>query len=248
MTYDLAIIVATVDVRQPLLDRAIHTWCDDIAASGLNVAIRIFGDGCDPLSATVAEAAKRCDVKTYSSPQTSGSNYLGYNTLVAETDADVYLFTHPEVMFPLGTIATAHEQAVPGVWVGFKIYWLPQHMTEHLNDYDFSRLEEYDDLYRLDPREKGPFYWNVNVPEIEVWESNTTYAMDAATTARLFPMPLFGKWGPDDPYQAGMRVKLGIPTITMQRPILYHQWHQPTEHPSDASIVAEASAAIEEHS
>lgn len=246
MKYDIAILASTIHDRQPLLDRSIRTWVDDIAASGLNAAVRIFGDGCGPLSPTVAQMASRCDVKTYATLRPSGSNYLGYNTMLSECEADVYIFTHPEVMFPAGTLATAYENATDDVWVGFKVYWLPLHMTAHLDDYDFGHLVDYDDLYRRDPKEKGPFYWNVNVPDIETWESNTTYAMNAATTARLFPMPLFGKWGPDDPYQAWMRTALGISTTTIAQPILYHQWHPATEHPTDEAIVAEASAAVKE--
>ena len=132
----------------------------------------------------------------------------------------------------------------PMTWAGFKVYWLPQHMTDHLEDYDFP-LEAYDDLYRLDPKDHGPFYWNVNVPGITDWQANTTYAMSRETASLLFPMPLFGKWGPDDPYQCAMRAKLGIKTVTVPSPIVYHQWHPASEHASMADICADAVLAME---
>jgi hypothetical protein len=99
------------------------------------------------------------------------------------------------------------------------------------------------DLHRHDPNDHGPFYWNVNVPAITDWQSNTTYALSRETTRRFFPMPLFGHWGPDDPYQASKRAALGIPTVTCEH-ICYHQWHPTSAHPSDEQICREAADAL----
>jgi hypothetical protein len=225
MGYDVAIIASTISERQPLLDRSVQTWCDDAEASGLSVAIRIYGDGCDPMSDAVGRVAQRCDVQTHATQHSSGSHVTGYNHFHVDTDTRVYIFTHPEIIFPRGTINAAVEHAAPDAFVTFKVFWLPSGLTNGLEECDLATLESHPDLYPLDPREHGEFYWNSDIRSIKRWESSTTYAVDAPTAGRLFPMPAFSEWGPDDPYLLSLRSRLSIATDTIMDPVLFHQWH-----------------------
>lgn len=227
---NVAILATTILDRAHLLARSLPTWEADLAASGLTGRVCLASEG-------FHDSRADCSWQDL-----SGSNYRGYNALVESVDAEVYIFTHPEVMFAPGTVLEAYERAREGVWAGFRVYWLPAHMTRHLDDYA-PPLEAHDDLYRHDPNDHGPFYWNVNVPAITDWQSNTTYALSKATAGAFFPMPLFGHWGPDDPYQAHVRAHKGIPCVTCES-ILYHQWHPASEHPSDEQICREASEAL----
>jgi hypothetical protein len=241
--YDVAVIASTVSERQPLLDRSVRAWCEDAEASGLSVAIRIYGDGCDPLSPAVEQMARRQDVQTHATPHPSGSHVTGYNHFHGSVAARSYLFTHPEIIFPRGTIRTAKEHATPRTFATFKVYWLPSGMTEDLDEYDLATLESHPDLYPLDPREHGDFYWNSDIRSITRWESSTTYAVDAPTAERLFPMPAFTEWGPDDPYLLSLRSRLLIATDTIMDPVLFHQWH-PHGDIDEARVNQLAAAAL----
>jgi hypothetical protein len=233
--YDVAVLATTIEEREELLQRSYISWMEDADSSGLEVAIAVCSEGFEWSGS----------VKSF--PDRSGSNYRGYNWMVENIDADVYIFTHPEILFPQGTIKRAYDTVISGKrWAGFKVYWVPEKMTSHLDDFQIADMWKEPELYVSDKREKGEPYWNSNVPDMSEWNANTTYAMSEKTTSLLFPMPLFGCWGPDDPYQAAKRVSLGIETVCVMDPILYHQWHPSCGHPDNTEIMDKVMVALAE--
>ena len=245
MAYDVAVIASTVTGRRKLLDRSIRTWCDDAERSGLRVAIRVYGDGCGACDSVVAAMEECHDVETFSTLKPSGSHVAGYNFWQHRVPANVYLFTHPEILFPAGTIGRA-SLTKPGEFTAFKCFWLPEDMTADLDCYDWrhaASLEAAPELFPRDPREHGEFYWNSDIRSIARWESTTTHALHTEDAARIFPMPDFGEWGPDDPWHLAMRRQLGIRNQTVMDPVLFHQWHEHGEI-DEAHVARIAQAAL----
>jgi len=97
-------------------------------------------------------------------------------------------------------------------------------------------------LYQLGPSVVPSRYLNQNVRE-NVWESDTCYSLDYATANQIFPVPVFGAWGPIDPYLAGVRKKLGITTFNPPNPV-YHQAHPKIEGGPEGFAVNEASREL----
>lgn len=243
--YDLAIIASAIPARAPLMPRAFYTWRQSIEHSDLNVAIRIQSEGFDATPIAVQEL-NGLDWQVHTA-EPSGSHMAGYNYWLERTPAKVYLFTHPEILFPASTVITAMTQIKPNRYVAFKILWLSKDMTERLDDYDWQqpeRLERCEELYILDSLTHGHFYRNGGVRDIKVWESTTTWAMDADTLAKITPFVDFGHQGADDPFQAGARQIAGIKNHTVQDPLLFHQYHPSTWDGDSELAVKEASEAL----
>jgi len=64
----------------------------------------------------------------------SGSHIAGYNWWLERTAAKVYLFTHPDLLFPVDTVRVAYKQAQPSTYVAFKCFWLSPDMTRDPTD------------------------------------------------------------------------------------------------------------------
>lgn len=227
--FDIAIICSSIEARKPLLERSLQTWIWDAAQSGLSVAIRVYTNGyTHDFGQRIMIRSSSVDVAYAHDPEMSGSHIAGYNFWWERTEAKVYLFTHPDLLFPKGTIRTAFERAKPNIFVAFKPFWLPEYVTKELHLYPWQTpelLEKYDEIYRLDPKQHGMFYWNTNTREITHYDSTTTYAMEAETLKKIFPFPDLSEQGYDDPYHQILRGDLGIQNDTVMEPCLFHQHH-----------------------
>ncbi len=245
---DLAIVCSAIPARFPLLQHSLSTWQQSINASGLDCEICLYIEGASVCDA-IQYIPNKVGCKIEGGLHTSGSHIMGYNIWLEHMKAKAYVLTHPEILFPTDTVRVAFEKATLNTFAAFKVFWLPQHMTEHLDDYPWQtpeRLEQYDDLYKLDPKEKGEFYWNKDIRGITDWQSTTTYAMDYLTIRKLLPFPEFGTWGPDDPWHVRARRTLGIQDVTLMEPVLFHQWHPSLQDKSIEDIVQQANEVITE--
>lgn len=245
---DVAIIASIIPERFPLLRRSLVTWQQSIQTSGLKADIFLYVNGA-PLNEVLPYLPCGSCIQIEGQVERTGSHIFGYNYWYQAVKAKVYLFTHGEILFPTTTIRTAFEAATDDVFAAFKVFWLPQHMTDHLDDYDWQqpeRLEQCEDIYRRDPKEKGEFYWNKDVRSRTDWQSTTTFAYNRATAAKIFPFPDLGHQGFDDPAHAGFRQVLGIRNHTVMEPILAHQWHPQTWNGDADKAVEEAVVLINE--
>ena len=249
---DVAIIASIVPERFELMRRSLVTWQNSIRAAGLapgvQAQIYLYVEG-----ATLQEVfehrpmAVECQVNA--TLERSGSHIAGYNFWLDRVEAKTYLLTHSEMLFPETTVKVAVETVKPDVFASFKTFWLPQYVTENLDAYNWQQpetLEQNDDIYRLDPKQKGEFYWNTEVRGTKVYESTTTYAMEHDTLQKMLPFPDFGVWGPDDPWHLRKRRELGIKTVTVMEPILFHQDHARLETLSQKELTDLAKKSLGE--
>lgn len=241
---DVAIICSVIPQRHSLLVRSIETWQRSIQASGLNALIYIWSEGCPTIDVYSKVYKNRLHIGEVTGQlELSGSHVKGYDYWLDQIQAKVYLLTHPELLFPSSTVRVAYETAQPNTFAAFKCFWLPQYVTENLETYDWQHpetLEQCEDIYKNDPQEKGPFYWNKDIRGITAWHSTTTYAMEHETLKKMLPFPDFGSWGADDPWHLLKRKELGIKTVTIMEPILMHQYHPTLQTLSIEEIVQQA--------
>ncbi len=246
---DVAIIASVIPERHELFLRSLETWQRSIEFSGLNCSINIWSEGCPSIELFSKIHRNRPNIFVYGDSNRTGSQIAGYNFWYHQVDAKVYIFTHPDLLFPENTVLTAFAQAKHDTFVAFKAFWMSSIMTRNIMYHDWNhpeRLEMDDVLYFTDELLKGDFYANKNVRDIKNWESSTTYAIDFSTAARLFPLPDFGDYGIDDPYQVAARQRLGIKTYTVMDPILFHQYHPQLKRVSDDEMIAAATLALTE--
>ncbi len=242
----VAIICSAIPARFKSLIRSVITWQESIKRSGLNAAIYVWVDGDDGHG--LSPILRYPNVHMVCNVTKSGSHILGYNYWYKAIQADAYIFTHPDMLFPWDTVKVAHEYArVDDVFVAFKCFWMSQNMTENIERYTWEKpetLEHVQALYDDDEFAKGTFYSNATVKNIKVWESSTTFAVNNRTAAKMFPLPDFAEQGPDDPFQAGLRTQLGIKNHTVMKPILMHQWHPNTWNGTSEDAVAKAQKVL----
>jgi hypothetical protein len=236
---DLALIVSTIPDRQHLLNRSLHTWKRAAETlSMLSIGIFVHSEGYDATEDMRTILTDSLEWECNSS-EISGSHIRGYNHFTAKIEADTYLFSHPEILFPETTMLVAIVASRNNVYAPFKVFWIPEHMTANLNNYPWDRpeyLEHEPHLYQLDLQEKGAYYWNRDTRGKDDWESTTTWAMNRPTLQKLLPFKDFGEWGPDDMHQLSLRKQLGIETRVISNPILFHQWHPHTPHNIESII------------
>jgi hypothetical protein len=242
---DVALICSVIPERFPLLRRSITTWQKSIRASGLDASICLYIED-DDLAEVLHHIPSEVPFNIQRGDK-SGSHIAGYNWWQENMEAKVYLLTHGEILYPRDTIATAFANATNDTYVAFKVFWLGQQFTSELDAYNWrspESLEKVNLLYTDDPRTHGSFYDNEGVRNIACWESSTTYAINAQTAAKLYPLPDFKAQGADDPYQAGARQRLGIKNYTVMDPILFHQWHPNSWFGSPEDAVQKAQQAL----
>ena len=224
---EIAIIVSAIPERQRLLQRSLETWRRSAMASDQNVSIYINLEGHDDeWDLSLLHGASLFINRQI---ERSGSHIAGYNIGIQAVKANTYIFTHPEMLFPQSAIQAAIQTVGENMSAHFKCFWMPQELTENLSNYYWlnpEKMELDDKLYSLDKQEKGPTYSNMNVRNLTTWESTTTVAVNHQTLWRFAPFVDFGQWGPDDPYLMLVRRRLGIRTVTIQDPILFHQYHE----------------------
>lgn len=227
----VAIICSVIPARYALLNRSVQTWQQSIRRSGLNAAIYIWNEGGQ--GDEITHLLRYQNVHIVNQLGFSGSHIPAYNYWHKAVQADTYIFTHPDLLFPWNTVMEAHKHSKDDTFVAFKSYFMPPDMTRDLDQYDWKNpeyLERVPELYNDDDYAHGTFYCNRGIKAIQTWESSTTYSVNMQTSKRMFPLPDFGHQGADDPYQAGLRLKLGIKNYTVMNPILFHQWHPNTWH------------------
>jgi len=245
---DVAIICSVIPQRHHLLARSIETWRESILHSGLDAVICVWSEGC-PLYELVSTTPCLPDINVALDGQEepSGSHIKGYNHWFETMQAKTYIFTHPDLLFPKDTVSTAFKNAIDDTYVAFKCFWLSPILTNDIDKLDWlhpETIEKNPLLYELDPFPQGNFYANAGVRQITLWESSTTYAINAQTAQRMYPMPDFGHQVSDDPYQAGARQRLGIKNHTVMEPILVHQWHPNSRTISGEQGVLEATEEL----
>lgn len=242
----VTLICSSIKERHSALLRSIQTWHSSMLYANVDhFNICVTADGYD-LEDTWPRSFHFNKVST---PERAGSHIKAYNYWYYETweVTDVFIFTHPDILFARDTVAKAVEYAEDNTYVAFKCFWMPPDMTRDLNNYDWRNpesLEARPELFQLDSLEKGTFYANRNIRSITTWESSTTYAVNNQTAALMYPMPDLGHQGYDDPYQAGLRAKRAIKNVTVMNPVLFHQWHPQTWNGDNAAAVAEATELI----
>lgn len=223
---DIAIICSTFPARKELLRKSLETWTCSISSSKLNTEIFIYENGMNH------EYNKEFPgISFHAVPELSGSHITGYNYWLDRIEADKYIFTHPDLLFPKDTVQVAYETAKDNVFAAFKVFWMPQQMTEEIEKYDWKHpetLEKEIDLYPLFDDGHGEFYWNGDVRSKTEWHATTTWAMNHKTLQKLRPLEDFGEQGPDDPWNFGARSRLMIEDVCVMDPILFHQWHPQT--------------------
>jgi len=237
----VAIIISCIEERHEALRNSIYTWGVAGQYAGVDYDIYVTAEGYR--SPPDTKWPKSMWVHKHYTNR-SGSHIAGYNYWFKEVpDADVYIFTHPDMLVPKDTIKVAVERAQDNVYVTFKCFWIPPDMTMRLKDYNWKQPETLEaelDLYAMDDFLKGSFYANGNARKISVWESSTTHAVNNFTAHRMYPFPDLGHQGWDDPYQVALRTLLGIRTDTVMNPILFHQWHANTRNDQEGQAVREA--------
>lgn len=232
---DVAIIASAIPARKKLLERSLYTWYLSMLKSGLDAKVYLYLEDksgwSDFHSGNYVPDAFYGDIKL---ADRSGSHIAGYNYWIEDqkVDADVYLFTHPDLLFPSETVKVAHDLAIPDRFVGFKVFWIPEKMTDELDKYNWKQpetLEKEKDLFPLNYSDgHGDFYWNSDVRLKTEWHSTTTWSMKKETLAKLRPFPDFKMQGPDDGYFYAARRILGIEDYCVMNPVLFHQHHPQT--------------------
>ncbi len=243
----VAIICSVIPERHDLLLRSIKTWQHSIEASGLDAAICIWSEGCPvgELISKIVEIPHNGNISIAGQEACSGSPELGSNYFFNEIKPDVYMFLHPEIMLPTNAVKVGIEAAKPGVYCTFRIYWIPVWMTDHLTGYPWmppEGLEDQDDLYQYGPSDEVKRYLNQNVREND-WHSDTCYTLCSEDAHKLFPVPVFGVWGPIDAFLAGARARLGIRTYNPPDPV-YHQAHPRIEGGPPGYAINEATREL----
>lgn len=237
----VAIIISCIEERHDALLKSIYTWELSCREAECDYTIYITAEGYSDEGRT--SWPKSIHVVHRYTPR-SGSHIAGYNHwFTTAPEADVYIFTHPDMLVPKDTVKTAIERAVNNVYVTFKCFWIPSDMTVRLNEYDWTHpetLESESELYALDDFLRGSFYANNIARDIKIWESSTTHAVNRFTAKRMYPFPDLGHQCWDDPYQVALRKLLGIRTDTVMNPMLFHQWHPNTRGDYDDKAVREA--------
>lgn len=227
--FDIAVICSSIEARKPLLERSLQTWMWDAEQSGLSVAIRVYCNGYE--QSFDHPIPENVDLQIQYDPMLSGSHITGYNFWWERTEAKVYCFTHPDLLYQKGTIRAMYDHAKPNTFVSFPVLWLPPYVTENIDNYPWQTPEQFEfieDVYRLDPQYKGERYWNVNLHVNEPYRSTTNYAMEAETLKKIFPFPDMHEQGSDDVYHLILRNDLGIKDYTIKRHIIAHQYHPQT--------------------
>lgn len=244
--YDLAIIASVHPQRAPLLARSLCTWKRNIEKLSQSVTVCLTTDGWDGrdlVKYALGDIPHQVQVTT----EKSGSHITAYNHWTAAVEAHNYLYSHPDMLFPQGTLQAALANVMPKCWSTFKVFWLPQWMTAYLDYFPWmetERLEQYDELYRLDDKIKGRSYFNADVRAKTEWEATTTFVVDTDAAHQLYPFPDLHHQGVDDPLHWLMRQTLGIRTHVIMEPIIYHQFH---EQLWDGDVELACKEAVEQH-
>ncbi len=243
----VAIICSSLQERHSALCRSIETW---LAACRYSDDVDHF-DICVTADGYTEDLSwpKVMNLHKQYTHEPSGSHITAYNYWYNYIDADVYIFTHPDLLFPRDTVMAAIEHAKDNVFVAFKCFWMSPDMTRDINKFDWinpETLEQEPMLFELDELLKGSFYANRTARDIKTWESSTTYAVNKFTADRIYPIPDLGHQGYDDPYQLGLRSLLGISNYTVQNPMLFHQWHPNTWKGTGEDAVREAAQLLDQ--
>lgn len=251
---DVAIICSAIPARKELLKRSLVTWDNSILSSGLNAKIFLYLENKEGWNdfypyEFVADQFLG-DIKL---ADRSGTHVTGYNFWLDEykVDADVYIFTHGEILFPFDTILTAYQEAIKGnVFAAFKVFWLPQGMSLHLDKYAWKQpelLEREIALYPKYSNEHGDWYWNGDVRDKTEWRSTTTFAIDSELAHKIYPMPNLFHQGFDDTLHYQVRRLLNTEDKCIMNPILMHQWHEQTWDQNSQQAVEEAIKLRDEY-
>lgn len=244
---NVTIFCSTIPERHNLLQRSIQTWTLSCMKAGVRFRFAIYAEGYDGNYSW----PKSMNVFKEFSPNRSGSPEVGSNFLWNKygPDTDVAIFTHPEIMFGEDVVAQAVEAAKDKVYVTFRPFWIPKYLTEHWNEYHFNHIEDSencDEMYQYGPDPNGARrYLNLGIRDHHDWQSDTTWAGNKKTIEEIFPVPVFGSWGPIDPYLAGARLRLGH-TRVVPDACIYHQDHPRIQGGPPGHAVAEASRALRE--
>ena len=241
---DIAIICSTFPARNNLLYRSLKTWQRSISNSDLLCSINVYSQN-EPEIGYMGHLGE--NIWFHNENQLSGSHITGYNYWMKRVEAKTYIFTHPDLLFPLDTVKVAFETAQDDIFAAFKVFWMPQQMTEEIEKYDWKNPETLEKELALYPKfddGHGEFYWNGDVRAKTEWHSTTTWAMNHKTVQKLLPFEDFHEQGPDDPWMMGARMRTGIEDVCIMNPILMHQWHPQTWDGRAGHAVGEATKAL----
>lgn len=243
----VAICCSTIPERHNLLIRSIQTWLASAKEAQVDCVIGVYREGY-----TGNEAwPKAMNVWHFDSPNRTGSPEVGSNFLwnKFKDDVDVIIWTHPEIMFPTDAVRRMVESSTDKVYVTCRVFWMPEYLTKHYDDYGFDKpedMEACDDLYQYGPDPNGPTrYLNLNIRGNLDWESDTTWSGNVKTLSEIFPLPEFGAWGPIDPYLYGCRKRLGHKKVIPES-CVYHQDHPRIQGGPPGYAVSEATKALHE--
>lgn len=248
---DVAIICSSFPARIRLLNYSLQTWLHSGLYSDLAYKIFVYENGWEGIPEPSTGYPIDGDFEHFQQvvvQERAGSHLTGYNYWLARVQAKVYLFTHPDLLFPADTVRVAYETAQDDVAAMFKVFWIPEEMTNELYKYDWRRPETLENElapYPLYSADHGDFYWNKDVRDKTEWHSTTTWAVNNRTLQKLLPFPDFGKQGPDDPYFFAARSRLGIQDVCVMNPILFHQWHPQSWNGDSQEAVRLASEEIQ---
>lgn len=247
---DLAIICSSFPAREHLLKRSLTTWIESMKHSGLNCSAYIYNNGISELEIFNPNPLQFKEYSIYCTEGQSGSHIAGYNYWMERVEAKKYLFTHPDILFPLETVRVAYEAAQPNTFAAFKVFWMPQVMTQEIEKYDWRHPEELETEVELYPKysnEHGDFYWNGDVRSKTEWHSTTTFCIDSELAHMIYPMPDLSIQGYDDPLHHMIRSNSHVNDVCIMNPVLMHQWHEQSWNQDVGLAVTQAREMFHEH-
>lgn len=222
--YDVAIICSSIENRRPLLKRSLETWQRSLDHSGLKGIFCVSAEGYN-----ASDLLTDYHSDYHQTDRPSGNCTREFNYWIHTVKAKVYILTGPEVLLPLTAVLAAYSSCKLKRYVNFKMFYIPDHVTAHLEDYPWRTpevLETINDCYeKVETGLARDYDWNNKLRTMTTWESNATSAMDRATLDLIGSFQEFNIWGMDDPFHSLVRRHLGIETCTLQDPLVFHQEH-----------------------
>jgi len=153
---------------------------------------------------------------------------FAFNTAFKIAQGEVIAETTPETMIPPDTLEIMYEKAMAGRnFCAFKTYNLTPELQLKIDTVDWES-----DINNIKKLEGFDNPWTMNNIKFDNFVTHQTCAIKNELFFELFPngFPLFGGYGDEDPYYAGVREQNNVQGITIMEPMAFHQWHPPFQY------------------
>ena len=152
-------------------------------------------------------------------------NTMSFNTGFAWAQGNIIMESTPEIMFVPETIRIMYEPHLTEerAFVATKTYGLEYGTQLLIDTVDWRK-----DINLIKTLEGFDTAWTRRNEKVEHFGTHQSCSIKKEvwyeiTEGRGFP--LYFDYGSDDPWYAGLRSRKKVKDITIQQPMLFHQWH-----------------------